>query len=166
MLTSLLQKKRTEVLDKWLSLLVNTYPPESVNFFLNKKNQFANPVGCTFAKELGILLDSLIGDQNAEVISGALHTINKIRAVQDFSASEAVAYIFFLKTAIREELGDELKDTKVLKELLSLESAIDGMGLIAFDTYMQNRETLNQIKFSDFKRRSEFFGGGRKRSDS
>lgn len=165
MLTALLEKKREAILNNWFDRIANTYPADSSKL-LNKKNQFANPVGSTFRREITNLFDCLLASSDAGTVSLATEAINKVRAVQDFSPSVAVAFIFYLKSAIREELRDELREVDRLHELLSLESAIDGMALIAFDTYTACRERLHEIKYSDFKRRAQAFGGGRSRSNN
>ena len=165
MLTTLLAKKRTAIQERWFSIITETYHADSVAFFKDVKNQFANPVGSTISKEVKVLFDCLVDRADEAAIAEAMAGINRIRAVQEFSASQAVAFIFFLKTAIREECREELSNPKFVNELLSLESAIDAMALIAFDTYMQCRERLNDIKYSDFKRRSAMFGSGTTRSD-
>ncbi len=165
MLTTLLRQKRKAIIKNWFARITATYPADSSKFLKGQKNQFANPVGMTISDETAKLFDALVDASDADTIKVSMDNINKIRAVQDFTASQAVAFIFFLKSAIREELKDELNDKKSLNELLSLESAIDGMALIAFDTYTENRERLNAIKYSDFKRRSQVFGGGRSRSN-
>ncbi|MEZ5358081.1 MAG: RsbRD N-terminal domain-containing protein [Candidatus Zixiibacteriota bacterium] len=165
MLTTLLTQKREAILKNWFDRIANTYPADSSKL-LNKNNQFANPVGSTFRNEIAKLFDCLVESADAAGVSKATESINRIRAVQDFSPSQAVAFIFYLKSAIREELRDELTEAERLHELLSLESAIDGMALIAFDTYMACRERMHEIKYSDFKRRSQMFGGGRSRSNN
>ncbi len=151
---TLLKKKKKAILDKWFSLIVKTYPADGTQFIATNKNHFANPVGSTISKEIENLLDALIEGADAAQFEKACMGINRIRAVQDFTASQAVAFIFFLKTAIREELSESLSDKKAFEELLSLESTIDAIALIAFDTYMQCREKLHEIKYAGIKRRA------------
>lgn len=165
MLTTLLTKKREAILKNWFDRIASTYPANSSKL-LNKKNQFANPVGSTFKKGITSLFDCLLESADAQTVSTATQAINQVRAVQDFAPSQAVAFIFYLKSAIREELRDVLTEAERLHELLSLESAIDGMALIAFDTYTACRERLHEIKYSDFKRRAQAFGGGHSRSNN
>ena len=96
---------------------------------------------------------------DAGSIESSLERINKIRAVQDFKPSQAVAFVFLLKTALREELGAELYQGGMTQQLLSLESQIDGLVLIAFDNYMRCREKLFEVRCNDIKRQASIFRG-------
>lgn len=156
---SLLIQKRKAIHERWLSQILKTYPADAARFMSQNPNRFGNPVGHTYSREIEILFNALIDEVTTDEIDSALDEINKIRAVQDFNASQAVAYIFLLKTAVREELDAELSDTQVVKDLLSLESRIDGMALMAFDSFMRCREKLFEIKCKDIRRRASLFGG-------
>jgi hypothetical protein len=151
-LTKLLAQKREEILDAWLASILDTYPADSAAFMKRQPNRFANPVGYTLAQETGVLFDHLLGDGDTDLAASALERINKIRAVQDFSASEAVAFVFFLKGAVRNVLSRELADGRLTAELLALESKIDDMALMAFDGYMQCREKIFQIRCDSIRR--------------
>ncbi len=153
-LTTLLAHKRKEILDAWLSLILETYPADSASFMKRQPNRFANPVGHTFAHETGVIFDHLLGDADVAAATSALERIDKIRAVQDFSASEAVAFVFFLKSAVRKVLTRELADGQMTAELFALESKIDDMALLAFDGYMQCREKLFQIRCDSIRRQN------------
>ena len=71
----------------------------------------------------------------------------RIRAVQNFTPSEAVAFIFQLKKIVRHALGSELLlRTGITEELVAFESAVDDLALFSFDLYMQCREGIYEIK--------------------
>jgi hypothetical protein len=165
-LKTLLTQKRKAILDRWLSMIIKTYPADAARFMKQANNQFGNPVGHTIANEIETLFDGLVGDADIKAIKSSLDLINKIRAVQEFTASRAVAYIFFLKTAIREEFSDQPVEGRNVDEMLSLESQIDGMALLAFDSYMQCREKLFEIKCNDIKRQARLFDGANNRSST
>ena len=76
----------------------------------------------------------------------------RIRAVQDFTPSQALSFIFPLKRIIREELCVEIAEKQLSDEMLSLESAIDNLALSAFDIYMKCREKIYDIKANEVKR--------------
>jgi hypothetical protein len=147
-LEKLLSQKRSAVLKGWLDNILETYPAYSNRFLKKQKDQFANPVRYTFAHELEKLFDELVRENriDIEVITPVLDSIIRIRAVQDFSASQAVAFIFLLKGVIREELGEDIREDELEMELLSFESRIDDMTLIAFDVYMSCREEIYKIR--------------------
>lgn len=158
-LKNFLTKNRKAIIDRWLARISNTYPADASKFLLNNTNRFSNPVGQTFAREIEIIFDGLIDKADAGAVGNSLEQIDKIRAVQDFTASQAVAYVFFLKTAIREELEAGQPDHDLDREMLSLESKIDGMALMAFDSYMRCREKLFEVRCNDIKRQASLFGG-------
>ncbi len=158
-LKTFLTENRKAILDRWLSQIVKTYPADSSNFLLNNTNRFSNPVGQTFLREIETLFNGLIDEADSEAIVNSLEQIDKIRAVQNFTASQAVAYVFFLKTAIREELDRSPDDENLTRDILSLESKIDGMALMAFDSYMHCREKLFEVRCNDIKRQASLFGG-------
>ncbi len=152
MLTAKLNQIRQAVLDGWFSQVIDTYPSDSANFLTEQSNQFANPVGSTLRKELNIIFDEFLEDMNTEQISNSLDRINRVRAVQDFSASQAVAFIYFLKSILRRELAQEIKSE--VDEMLALESRIDTLALLAFDSYMRCRERLFEVRCNDIKRQA------------
>ena len=155
----LMKQRRKAILERWLSQILNTYPSDAAKFMAQNPNRFSNPVGQTYAREFETIFDALIDNSVSDELDQSLEKINKIRAVQDFTPSRAVAYIFFLKTAIREEAGIDVSDKKTAEELLSIESQIDGLALKAFDSYMRCREKLFEVKCRDIKRRATLFGG-------
>jgi hypothetical protein len=92
------------------------------------------------------LLQGLLPDE----VSRFLDSIVRIRAIQDFSPSEAVAFIFQLKKTVRQELGSEiLAQQGASEELAAFESAIDDLALYAFDLYMKCREKIYELKANE-----------------
>jgi hypothetical protein len=98
------------------------------------------------------LLDEVIHGADSDRIISALDSIIRIRAVQDFTPSQALAFVFLLKKAVREEL--KIKDSGFTKldlpelheELLHFETRIDGLASLAFDVYVKCRDDINRIK--------------------
>jgi len=80
----------------------------------------------------GIFEDLLQGVDKGRV-SVFLDTIIRIRAIQEFTPSQAVSFVFFLKNIIREELAAEIRQHTVSDDLVQLENQIDSLGLLAFD---------------------------------
>lgn len=159
MFQTLLTQNRKAIRDRWFSLIAKTYPEATAQFLMRETNRFANPVGQTIAGEIERLLDALISGEEPVHITSSLDEINRIRAVQQFSASQAVVFVFLLKTAIREELAGHLREGSVAADLLSFESRIDGLALAAFDSYMRCREKLFDVKVNDIKRRASLIPG-------
>lgn len=147
-LEKLLSQKRSVILKGWLDKILETYPAYSNRFLKKQKDQFANPVRYTFSEQIKVLYDELLKDRkpDQEGIQSVLDDIIRIRSVQDFSASQAVGFLFLLKGVIREELGEEIKEDELEGDLLSFESRIDDMALTAFDVYMNCREKIYKIR--------------------
>jgi hypothetical protein len=74
--------------------------------------------------------------------------------VQDFTASQATAFVFKLKEILRKSLADELQDVACLKELVAFESRIDQLSLLAFDVYMSCREKIYEIAANETRNRT------------
>ena len=80
-----------------------------------------------------------------------MNDIIKIRAIQNFSPSSAIGFVFSLKKVIRDELGAELLEKKNVAEFSKLESTIDRIALIAFDLYMEAKEKVFKIRVNEIK---------------
>jgi hypothetical protein len=108
-------------------------------------------VGAASAKLVEALYDALLSEGDDEEARAALDEFVKIRAVQEFAPSEAIAFILSLKQAIREAVSADDPDSG---SLVGVESRIDRFLLEAFDSYMASREKLYQIRADELKRQS------------
>ena len=145
-LKTLLSDKRPRIIKKWQDAIITSYPKDSQGFFKRTKSQFANPVGNIIAQEIGSLYDEVIKGENTDKILSCLDTIIRIRAVQDFSPSQAVAFVLQLKQIIREELGDGHSP-----DMLALDSKVDEVLLMAFDVYSKCRQEIYEIRVREVK---------------
>ena len=152
----LLKLKRADIKERWLDLVISSYPADSRNFFKKQKNQFSNPVGAALERQIDTLYDSLIGNTEKNDTAAILEDFIRIRSVQEFTAAQATGYILNLKQAVREVLADDIRTSQLFSQLLALETRIDGILLEAFDVYMRSREKIYQIKADELKRRSYF----------
>lgn len=142
----LLTQNRKAIVDGWIEVTLKTYPLETFKFFSKESDRFRNPVGYNIADGLRNLFDELLGNMDSEKITKELDKIIRIRSVQEFKASEAVACVFLLKDVIREKLSHILENEKRLNELLDFERQIDRLALDAFDNYNECRESLYEIR--------------------
>jgi hypothetical protein len=142
----LLAEKKSKIIKKWRDAIIKSYPEDSQGFLKREKSQFANPVGLTISTEIETLYDEIIGDDNTEKISSCLDSIIRIRAVQDFKPSQAVAFVLQLKQIIKEELGTDHSDqTRIL------DNRIDEITLLAFDVYSACRQKISEIRVNEVK---------------
>ena len=148
----LLAQRRGVIAGKWLDRIVASYPADTASFFKKKRDQFTNPVGTTLARGTSELVDALFDGMSVEALREALEPIVKIRAVQDFSPSAAVAFVFQLKDVIRDVVGNEIEGEQPRVQLEQLERRIDKLALLAFDVYASCREQVADIRVSELKR--------------
>ncbi|MDM8526551.1 RsbRD N-terminal domain-containing protein [Desulfococcaceae bacterium HSG8] len=150
-LKNALVKKKKAIIKKWFDTVVDTYPPDTSRFIKSQKDPFANPVGNTTFHGLKALFDELVNGMDYETINSFLDPIIRIRAVQDFSPSKAIGFIFLLKKIIRESLKEASSGDE---EYHMFDERIDKLGLIAFDIYVGCREKIYEIKSNEFKNRT------------
>lgn len=153
-LENLLLQKRAVILKRWFHLILETYPPQTAKFLKSQKDRFANPVGYAISCGIEGIFDQLCQGIDSDKASSFLDKIIRVRAIQDFSPSQAIAFIFLLKKVIRQELESEIRENGVSEELLALESRIDDLAFLSFDIYMQCREKLYEIKVNEIRTRT------------
>jgi hypothetical protein len=151
MITEILNRKKEAIVNNWIDLIFCSFPAESTNFLKLKKNQFSNPIGYTITNNSEKIFEELIDGQNIAKIDSLLDDIIKISAVQSFSPSQAVIFLFDLKKVIREELKEVLIEKTVSDELINFELFIDQLVLRAFDLYMKSREKVFKIRINEVK---------------
>ena len=96
-LKGLVEKNKDEIVKNWFEATIQTYAPDTAQFYKGQKDQFANPVGNITAKGVGFLLDQLLNDFEPDAVKAHLDPIIRIRAVQNFTPSRATAFILLLK---------------------------------------------------------------------
>jgi hypothetical protein len=152
-IAALLSQKKAAILGQWLAMIYESYPPETAIFLRKEKNRFDNPAGYRLSEGLAGLYNVLLQEMERDQIMACLDEIIRIRALQNFTPSQALAFIFLLKIVIRQELAEEIQKENLAVELLDLESRIDGLALLGFDVYTKRREKIYEIKADEAKRR-------------
>ena len=140
-------ERKRAIAQAWLDVTFCTYPSQSMQFMLNEGDRFRNPVGQALKDGIPVLVNELLGETDSERARQALEDIVRIRAVQNFSAREAVGFLFLLKGIFSQELPDDNKDR------LELDRRVDEMALTAFDFYSQCRAKISDIQVSEARRR-------------
>lgn len=151
-LKNLLLEKQPLILKKWSDSILESYPAETADFLKRQANQFANPVGHTIAKALEGIFRHIFEKAEPDRLSALLDSIIRVRAVQDFKPSQALAFIPALKKIIRDSLKKELAGNSISEELYALEYYIDDLSLTAFDVYMKCREKIYELKANEHRR--------------
>jgi hypothetical protein len=153
-LRNLLLQKRSTVIKRWCDIILQTYPKESRSFLKKQKDRFANPVGRTIFEAVESIYDELLQGADSDKISLFLDNIIRVRAVQGFSPSQAISFIFGLKTIVREEMAREIAEGGISEEWTQFESRIDGLALLCFDIYTECRQKLFEVRVNEVKNQS------------
>jgi hypothetical protein len=153
-LADFLTQKRSPIVKKWCDLILHTYPEQSQSFLRKQKNRFANPVGRTIFEGIESIYDELVGEADSDKLSLFLDNIVRVRAVQEFTPSKAVGFIFGLKRIIREELQSEILQSGLSEELAAFDTRVDGLALLCFDIYTECRQKIFDIRVNEVKNQS------------
>ena len=121
--------------EEWQEAFFATYG--SADFLRRKTNQFANPVGSTISSSIEEILQLLRKGAGKDALRSPLDGIFRIRAIQEFTPSQALAPLLAIKPLL------EKHTPKKGASLTAADwSMIDSMVLLAFDIYMECREQI------------------------
>lgn len=152
----LLARKKRSVVDKWFDRILDSYPVDTAKFLRTEKDPFANPVRNTILQGIEGVYDELMQEgENPDTLNAFLDKVIRIRSVQDFSPSQAIAFVFSLKTVIRDVLGKEIREGRLHDQMMLMERCVDDLALRAFDVYMGCREELYELRVNEVKRERE-----------
>ena len=151
MIKELLIEKKSSIVGKWTERLLKTYSEETLKFLKADRNQFSNPVGNIISTNADSIYDEIISGNNPDKLRSLLTDIIRIRAVQDFTPSEAIGFVYILKEVICEELEEFKKDPKFNNEFYEICEKIDEMALIAFDIYVECKEKVHRIRINEIR---------------
>ena len=147
--TRWLQSHEEEIVRAWLEKVAATYPSHMAKFLLSERDQFRNPAGFTFRQHLPKLFRGIAEGADPATLKESIDAIVRLRAVQDFSPSEAVGFVFMLKEAVREACPSWNSEEGAGEFL----GRVDGLALQAFDAYSACREKIFAIKADEAKRK-------------
>lgn len=150
-LKNILSEKKPDILRQWIDYILDTYPAETAKFLREKKNRFTNPVAHSVAEGAEGIFENLLQGIDQNKVSVFLDNIIRIRAIQEFTPSQAIAFVFALKKIVRDELTKEIREHGLSDELTLIEDNIDSLGLLAFDIFMRCREKLYDIKANEMR---------------
>ncbi len=157
-----LQQNREKIFNQWFDATIHSYPEDTARIFGKSSNKFDNPVGSatrqSLEETLSLILDSFSdktsnkqADETSnkqideKAVQNALDSVIRIRAVQSFSASQAVGFVFELKTIVKSVIKHTVDDR--------FDHIIDQVALAAFDRFMKCREDIFLLRANEAKRR-------------
>lgn len=158
-LAGVLVAKQKQILELWTERTLDSYT--TPGFFKKSRDLFANPVGVQIRNTLTRLFTLLREGAEPEALIQPLDRVVRIRAVQEFTASQAVVPFLELKWVVKEVLGKEALQAPLVAELNEFDCAVERMALMAFDLYCQCREQLYRNRLNELKSgRALFTDGG------
>ena len=152
-LEKLLEEKKAAILERWFDLVLETYPAHTRQFLKKNRNRFSNPVAHEISRGIEGIFDQILSGGNSDEVSPFLDKVIRIRAVQDFTPSQALGFLFELKTLVREELAGNTDESHIAEDFPRFDRRVDQVGLLGLDLYMQCREKLYELRLKEAKNR-------------
>ena len=140
-----LKKNRVQFIKQWFQATIDTYPAQTAQILGKDSNRFDNPIGSVTHETIESVFKLLIENVTLDELEHELDPVIRIRAVQSFSASQAVSFVFALK-----DIGEKILDKSLLREFDKL---VDKIALAAFDKFMKCKEEIFHLKATESKRR-------------
>jgi len=150
-LKDILVEKRSEILNAWSDMIMDTYPPDAAVFYKTEKDRFLNPVGYIVNEGIGHIYDRFLNGGSAETLAYAIDRIIRVMAVQDIPPSKAVSFVFMLKKVLKDLIGIDTTNNVIIQELNDLYDRIEETALVAFDVYMGCREDISRIRMDEIR---------------
>lgn len=148
----ILRSRKKEIVERWVDAVFSTYPLETKGFLRTRKDRFTNPVAHMTARAADALFEAVCGeDVDPEEIKKGVDQFVRLRAVQKFSPGPNMAVFYLLKPILRELALPDLLAANQLEEYLEMESRLDTLVLLAFDIYMDARETLAESRIREIR---------------
>lgn len=140
-----LKKNKGTFVKKWFQATIDTYPSQTARILGKDSNRFDNPIGAVTHEAIEDIFNLIINDFDQEALEKMLDPVIRIRAVQAFSASDAVSFVFALK-----DIGENILDDSIIREFDKL---VDKIALAAFNKFLKCREEIFLLKSTESKRR-------------
>jgi hypothetical protein len=141
-----------DILKAWLESFYASYPDSAQALLKTENDPFLNPVGSTIRRSLKNILNCATEGGLDESIRDSLNDIIRIRAVQGYSPSEALSFLFILRKTVYDYLVQKDTCAVSIAEMSELDSWIDSVIALGFDIYMECRENLFSLKINEIKK--------------
>ena len=148
---SLIEQNKEWILKKWLNRRLALFSKQKHSLITTQMDQFQNPIRHEIFEGLKVILDNF--ETKGEKFTESLDQILRVLAIQDFPPSRAMSLFYELKEIIQERA----KKTGVSfghKEWVEFNSIVEKMTLEAFDSYIDHRETIYQLKVDESKNKA------------
>jgi len=143
---------RKEIMDSWLESLYSSYHNNAEDLLKHEDDPFLNPVGSTITRCISKIYDGLISGLQPENLRDSLDDIIRIRAVQDFLPSQAISFLFSLRSVVHDFLSSVDDGSVSLKSMKSIDIWFDTAAALGFDIYMECRENIFNLRIREIKK--------------
>lgn len=152
MIGDLLKEQADTIVERWGKAVLSSYHSDAAVLFQRQRDPFANPIGSSVRKGTRGVFQAILNGMDPDELRSHLDTMVRIRAVQEFTPSQALSFIFALRSIIREQIPQLDADPRLHRERIELEEIIDRVALMAFEVYASCREELNDLRVTEMKR--------------
>lgn len=149
-----LLRNQKMILKDWFQSVVETYPEQTATFLRKEKDPFANPVGSSILEGIQGIFTQILDGLTSDEVLPFLDRIVRVRAVQEFTAAQAIAFVFALKDVVRSRMEKDGVVSQYAADLVGFDRTVDRAALMAFNIYMQCREQLYQLRVDEIKNRT------------
>ncbi len=148
----LLRDRTDTIVGRWVEATLSSYSPDAAAIFQKQQDPFSNPIGDSVRKGTRGIFQAILDGMDPEDLRSHLDEIVRVRAVQDMLPSQALAFVYSLRSIIREVIPELEADPRFRREVAELDEKIDRVALTAFDVYAERREEVSQLRINDVKR--------------
>jgi hypothetical protein len=148
----LLRERQDTIVQRWAETVFSSYPSDAAVLFQRQQDPFANPVGKSIRDGTRGVFQAILDGMPLEDLRSHLDEILRVRAVQEFSPSEALSFVFSLRSILREAVPEVERDPGLREEMGKVDEEIDRVALAAFDLYSERREEVAQLRIAEVKR--------------
>ncbi len=134
------------VAERWIERTIDSYPAAARSSLIAVTNPFRNPAGYALKENLSTLAREVLGTMDMDAIGPAIDSLVRLRAVQDFTPSDALRFMVDLRTVIAEVAGSVAP---------SLDSRIDQLTRMAFERYTACREQIARLREKELRFRAQ-----------
>lgn len=152
MIGDLLREETDTIVERWAETLLSSYPSDAAALFQKQKDPFANPIGASVRNGTRGTFQAILNGMDPEELRSHLDTMIRVRAVQDFTPSQALAFVFSLRSIIREVFPQLEADPRFRGARTELDGIVDRVALVAFEVYTECREELSHLRVTEMKR--------------
>jgi len=148
----LLEERKDTIVERWVDAVLSAYPSESAALFQAQQDPFANPLGHSVREGTRGIFQTILDGMDQDDLRTHLDKIVRIRAVQQLTPSQALSFVFSLRSIVREVIPEGEVDAHLREGLTELDARIDGVALAAFELYAARREEVSQLRIREVKR--------------